>query len=89
MLINYKENEPLLGKGYYLTFGEIPIATYKNTIGYFSTVEIIGKNLKIKEGLKKIVITNQNNILKEIEIQKQDIIKIEDIELNGINVSLK
>lgn len=89
VLINYKENEPLLGKGYYLTFGEIPIATYENTIGYFSTVEIIGKNLKIKEGLKKIVIKNQNNILKEIEIQKQDIIKIEDIELNGINISLK
>lgn len=89
VLINYKENEPLLGKGYYLTFGEIPIATYENTIGYFSTVEIIGKNLKIKEGLKKIIIKNQNNILKEIEIQKQDIIKIEDIELNGINISLK
>lgn len=53
VLINYKENEPLLGKGYYLTFGEIPIATYENTIGYFLTVEIIGKNLKIKEGLKK------------------------------------
>lgn len=59
VLINYKENEPLLGKGYYLTFGKSSIGTYENTTGYFSTIEIIGKNLKINEGLKKIIIKNK------------------------------
>lgn len=89
VLINYKENEPLLGKGYYLTFGKSSIGTYENTTGYFSTIEIIGKNLKINEGFKKNNYKKQNKILKEIKRDNQDIIEIEDIELNGLNISLK
>ncbi|MGL5595603.1 MAG: hypothetical protein ACRDDH_16835 [Cetobacterium sp.] len=88
--INYKENEPLLGNGFYLSFGEIPIATYENTVGYFSTVEILGKNLEIKEDLKKIVIKAKGNVLKEKEIEwVQKEFEIEEIDLNGIIISLK
>lgn len=88
--INYKENEPLLGKGFYLKIGGIPIATYENTIGYFSTVEIIGKNLEIKNGLKKIVIKNGNEIIEEKNVEwKNEILEIKDMNLNGLVISLK
>lgn len=88
--INYKENEPLLGKGFYLKIGGVPIATYENTIGYFSTVEIVGKNLEIKNGLKKIILKNGNEIIGEKNIEwKNEIFEIKDINLNGLVISLK
>ncbi len=88
--INYKENEPLLGKGFYLKIGEVPIATYENTIGYFSTVEIVGKNLEIKNELKKIIIKNNNEIIEEKNIEwKNEIFEIKGINLNGLVISLK
>lgn len=49
IIVSYKSNEPLLGNGRYLTLSEISLGTYENTIGYFSTVEILGKNLQIKK----------------------------------------
>lgn len=90
VIVSYKENEPLLGKGHFLTFGKIPIATYENTTGYFSTVEIKGHNLEIKNNLKKIVIKNKGEILNEKEVEwNYDFFEIKNIDLEGLIVSLK
>lgn len=88
--LNYKENEPLLGKGFYLTFGEIPIGTYENTTGYFSTVEILGKNLEIKDKLQKIIIKVKDDILKKEDVEwVGEDLEIKDIDLKGLVLSLK
>ncbi|MCQ8213034.1 hypothetical protein NON08_10950 [Cetobacterium somerae] len=88
--INYKYNEPLLGKGHYLTISDIPIPTYSNTTGYFSNVEIVGKNLKIEKDLKKVIIKKGEEIIKEKEVEwKQYSFEIEELDLDGITINLK
>lgn len=88
--INYKYNEPLLGKGHYLTISDIPIPTYLNTTGYFSNVEIVGKNLKIEKDLKKITIKKGEEIIKEKEVEwKQYSFEMEELDLDGIIINLK
>lgn len=90
VIINYRENEPLLGKGHYLKIGQIPIATYEGTTGYFSTVDIKGKNLEIKEGLKKIIIKRKDEIIKNQELKWEDkYFEIREINLNGLEITLK
>lgn len=88
--INYKYNEPLLGKGHYLTISDISIPTYSNTTGYFSNVEIVGKNLKIEKDLKKVIIKKGEEIIKEKEVEwKQYSFEIEELDLDGITINLK
>lgn len=88
--INYKYNEPLLGKGHYLTISDIPIPTYSNTTGYFSNVEIVGKNLKIERDLKKVIVKKGKEIIKEKEVEwKQYSFEMEELDLDGIVINLK
>lgn len=88
--INYKENQPLLGDGFYLKVGKIPIPTYENTIGYFSTVNIIGQNLEIKENLEKISLKVNNKLIAETKLEWiQQQFTIKDIDLKGLIINLK
>lgn len=88
--INYKENEPLLGNDHYLTFAQTSLGTYEDTIGYFSTIEIIGKNLELKNNLKKIVIKYNGEILKNEKIEwKHESFELKNLKLNGVTISLK
>ncbi|MGL5190815.1 MAG: hypothetical protein ACRC7S_14335 [Cetobacterium sp.] len=88
--LKYKSNEPLLGKGHYLVLSDIPIPTYPNTIGYFSTVDILGKNLKINKNLEKVTIKKGGEIIKEKSvIWDKYAFQMEKIDLDGLIIELK
>ncbi|WP_432205096.1 hypothetical protein ACQ9ZF_03905 [Cetobacterium somerae] len=90
IVISYKENEPILGKNHFLVLSDIPIPTYRNTLGYFSTVNIEGKTLKIQSDLEKIVIKKDEQVIDEKNvIWDKQVFKIEDLDLGGIGVNLK
>lgn len=88
--LKYKSNEPLLGKGHYLVLSDIPIPTYPNTVGYFSTVDILGKNLKIDKNLEKVIIKKGKEIIKEKSvIWDKYTFQMEKIDLDGLIIELK
>lgn len=90
LLVKYRYNEPLLGKGNYLVLSDVPVATYPNTIGYFSNVEIEGKNLPVNKDVKKIVIKKNTEILFEKEVEwKEYMFLVEDLDLGGIKINLR
>ena len=88
--VNYVANEPILGKNYYLGLSDIPISTYSNTIGYFSTVNIVGKNLKIEKDLEKIIVKKDEKVLIEKNVlwEKYNF-EIENLDLDGLNINLR
>ena len=88
--LKYKSNEPLLGKGHYLIISDIPVPTYPNTVGYFSTVDILGKNLKIDKNLEKVIIKKDGKILKEKKVVwDKYTFQVEKIDLDGLVIELK
>lgn len=88
--VNYVANEPILGKNYYLGLSDIPISTYSNTIGYFSTVNIVGKNLRIEKDLEKIIVKKDEKVLIEKNVlwEKYNF-EIENLDLDGLNINLR
>lgn len=90
LVLKYKENEPLLGKGNYLTISSIAIPTYTNAVGYFSTVEIEGKPLEIRENLQNIVIKVNGDTIKKEKVNWENyIFEVSNIELDGLTINLK
>lgn len=90
LTLKYKYNEPLLGKGHYLIVSDIPVPTYPNTVGYFSNVEILGKNLQISKDLEKITIKKDGKIIREEKVDWNNyIFQMENIDLGGLVVDLK
>lgn len=88
--INYKVDEPLLGKGYYLTLSDIPVANYPNTVGYFSSVNIEGKNLKIEKDLKKIIIKRSGEVIRETDVTwEKYAFDIKGLDLGGLVIDLR
>lgn len=88
--LKYKSNEPLLGKGHYLIISDIPVPTYPNTVGYFSNVDILGKNLKIDKNLEKVIIKKDGKILKEKKVVwDKYTFQVEKIDLDGLVIELK
>lgn len=88
--LKYKFNEPLLGKGHYLIISDIPVPTYPNTVGYFSTVDILGKNLKIDKNLEKVIIKKDGKIIKEKNVVwDKYAFQVEKIDLDGLVIELK
>lgn len=88
--INYKVDEPLLGKGYYLTLSDIPVANYPNTVGYFSSVDIEGKNLKIEKDLKKIIIKRSGEVIRETDVTwEKYAFDIKGLDLGGLIIDLR
>lgn len=88
--INYKVDEPLLGKGYYLTLSDIPVANYPNTVGYFSSVDIEGKNLKIEKDLKKIIIKRSGEVIRETDVTwEKYAFDIKGLDLGGLVIDLR
>lgn len=88
--LNYKENEPLLGKGYYLVLSDIPVANYPNTIGYFSSVDIEGKNLPIEKDLEKVSIKKDGILITEKNVEwDQYTFSLNEIDLDGLKINLK
>lgn len=88
--LNYKENEPLLGKGYYLVLSDIPVANYPNTIGYFSSVDIEGKNLPIEKDLEKVSIKKDGVLITEKNVEwNQYTFSLNEIDLDGLKINLK
>ncbi len=88
--INYKVDEPLLGKGYYLTLSDIPVANYPNTVGYFSSVNIEGKNLKIEKDLKKIIIKRSGEVIRETDVTwEKYVFDIKGLDLGGLVIDLR
>lgn len=88
--INYKVDEPLLGKGYYLTLSDIPVANYPNTVGYFSSVDIEGKNLKIEKDLKKIIIKRSREAIRETDVTwEKYAFDIKGLDLGGLVIDLR
>ena len=88
--LKYKSNEPLLGKGHYLIISDIPVPTYPNTVGYFSTVDILGKNLKIDKNLEKVIIKKDGKIIKEKNVVwDKYAFQVEKIDLDGLVIELK
>ncbi|MGL4652781.1 hypothetical protein [Cetobacterium sp.] len=88
--LNYKENEPLLGKGYYLVLSDIPVANYPNTIGYFSSVDIEGKNLPIEKDLEKVSIKKDGILIIEKNVEwDQYTFSLNEIDLDGLKINLK
>lgn len=88
--INYKVDEPLLGKGYYLTLSDIPVANYPNTVGYFSSVDIEGKNLKIEKDLKKIIIKRSGEAIRETDVTwEKYAFDIKGLDLGGLVIDLR
>lgn len=90
LTLKYKYNEPLLGKGHYLIVSDIPVPTYPNTVGYFSNVEILGKNLQISKDLEKVTIKKDGKIIREEKVDWNNyIFQMENIDLGGLVVDLK
>lgn len=90
LTLKYKYNEPLLGKGHYLIVSDIPVPTYPNTVGYFSNVEILGKNLQISKDLEKVTIKKDGKIIREEKVDWNNyIFQMENIDLDGLVVDLK
>ncbi|MGL5278864.1 MAG: hypothetical protein ACRC8M_07275 [Cetobacterium sp.] len=88
--LKYKSNEPLLGRGHYLIISDIPVPTYPNTIGYFSNVDILGKNLKIDKNLEKITIKKEGKTIREKSVSwDKYTFQMEKIDLNGLIIELK
>lgn len=88
--VNYKANEPLLGKGHYLILSDVPVATYANTIGYFSNVDIQGKVTPIQKDLEKVTIKKDGEIIVRKDVKwEQYIFELEDIDLGGTKVNFR
>lgn len=90
LTLNYKANEPLLGKGHYLILSDVPVATYPNTVGYFSSVDIVGKNLTIGKDLERVIIKKDGNVLLQKDVEwEQYSFTVENIELGGLTINLR
>ncbi|WP_293723923.1 hypothetical protein [uncultured Cetobacterium sp.] len=90
LTLNYKANEPLLGKGHYLILSDVPVATYPNTVGYFSSVDIVGKNLTIGKDLERVIIKKDGNVLLQKNVEwEQYSFTVENIELGGLTINLR
>lgn len=88
--VEYKKDQPILGRKNYLILSDVPIPSYNNTVGYFSTVDIQGKNLRIEKDLEKIVIKKEGVTLVEKEVEWDSyFFEIQNISLDGISLNLK